>query len=61
MATQSISNKTWKNTFAPNVSNEYFTAVGLFTVVRYGRVAMRDLPDDAKEAVREIAREVYGE
>jgi len=43
------------------VSNEYFTAVGLFAVVRYGRVAMRDLPDDAKEAVREIAREVYGE
>jgi len=60
MGVRNSDTKTWKNTFAPDVSNKYFTVAQLFGGVRHGRIGMSDLPPDAQKAVQKIVEEVYG-
>jgi len=60
MATQSLPEKTWENTWAPRCENKRLNAAQLMGGLRFGAWTMKDLPPDAQDAVRKIINEVYG-
>jgi len=60
MATTTLSEKTWANTFAPRCKSKRLTAAQLMGGLKYGAWQMKDLPSDAQAAVRKVIDEVYG-
>jgi hypothetical protein len=42
-----------KNTFAPNMTNEYISIDGIIDCLRFGFVSMSSLPHDVAEKVHE--------